>query len=153
LTDEGFSFISSLTNLTDLNMNICEKIIDNGISYLSSLEKIEILDIINCKITNVGLYHISCLINIKILKMSLQTQITNEGFVHLCKLKEIKNIYMDTLDDRYVLDINLSPDVINKFVNINEFSCRYGEIKPVDGVKGFLHIRELRKQRDENGEI
>jgi hypothetical protein len=42
-------------------------------------------------------------------------------------------------------DINISPKVIENFVNIKYFYCPFEEIPKVDGMKGFLHIKELRR--------
>jgi hypothetical protein len=46
-------------------------------------------------------------------------------------------------------DINLSPAVIEMFVNIEEFRIHIS-LLPIDGVKGFLHMLELREEKLRN---
>ena len=78
---------------------------------------------------------------------------TNEGFDYLYKLTKLNKISFENDnddDDDIFNDINLSPNIIDKFLNISEFQSDVNII-PVDGVKGFLYILDLRKQREEEG--
>jgi hypothetical protein len=111
--------------------------------------KITKLNISNCIITNIGLYYISYLTNIKILEMTLRNGMTTEGFDYLYKLKHLNEISIELFGARVIDDVNLSPLIIEKFVNIKEFQF-FVKLKPVDGVKGFLYVRELRRQKEKN---
>jgi hypothetical protein len=76
--------------------------------------------------------------------MSLRNGMTDEGFIHFCQLINLNKIHIVGYYESLYHDINLSPAIIDKFVNINEFYCSYENISPVKGVKGFLYIKELR---------
>ena len=83
--------------------------------------------------------------NIKILQISLRNGMTTEGFDYLCKLKHLNEIIIERFSGLCEVfnDINLSPEVIKKFVNIKNFKLNVN-IKPVDGMKGlgFLYIKD-----------
>ena len=54
----GIQYLSSLSNLRQLNLSVCSKITDNGIQYLSSLSNLIQLDLRACSnITDNGLQY------------------------------------------------------------------------------------------------
>ena len=79
--------------------------------------------------------------------MSLKNGITNEEMNYLLKLTNLNEINFGVYIDESFNDINLSPDIIEKFVKINKFELfSKNIIVPVEEVEGFLHIKELRNK-------
>jgi hypothetical protein len=74
--------------------------------------------------------------------MTLRNGMTTEGFDYLYKLKSLNEIIIENKNNTVFIDFNLSPEVIEKFVNIKEFQL-IGYIIPVDGVKGIIYIQKL----------
>ena len=100
ITDLGMQFLSSLTNLTSLDLSKCgatqtqmsnfihfigdpnTTITDHGVQFLSGLTKLEHLDLSMCgRITDRGMQFLPNLANLKRLDMRSCTSITNLGAV------------------------------------------------------------------------
>jgi hypothetical protein len=100
ITDLGMQFLSSLTNLTSLDLSKCgatqtqmsnlihfigdpnTTITDHGVQFLSGLTKLEHLDLSMCgRITDQGMQFLPNLANLKRLDMRSCTSITNLGAV------------------------------------------------------------------------
>ena len=100
ITDFGMQFLSSLTNLTSLDLSKCgatqtqmsnfihfigdpnTTITDHGVQFLSGLTKLEHLDLSMCgRITDQGMQFLPNLANLKRLDMRSCTSITNLGAV------------------------------------------------------------------------
>jgi hypothetical protein len=71
ITDDGMQYISQLEKLTHLDLTNCWQITNEGVQYISQLEKLTHLDLTNCKlITNHGMQHISQLKNLTYVGLS-----------------------------------------------------------------------------------
>jgi hypothetical protein len=83
ISDKGLSYLTSLRNLKDLNLNDT-KITNRGLAFLKGMTKLEKLDLSNTGISDHGLKYLRGLKRLKILTL-YGTKVTNTG---LMKLKQ-----------------------------------------------------------------
>ena len=146
------SSIQFLTNMTYLNLSGCRNLNDDGFSWVASMTKIKYLNLFTCeRITSAALFHISSLLDLTELRISVENdENTNRGFQYLCNLSNLEKLsivytnYYEIQNQNPRYDINLSQDVVDKFVSIKNFSsCNLLEHNDV--TKGFNYFRKLRE--------
>ena len=152
------SSIQFLTNMTYLDLSGCRNLNDDGFSWVASMTKIKYLNLFVCeKITSAALFHISSLLDLTELRISVENdENTNRGFQYLCNLSNLEKLsivytnYYEIQNQNPRYDINLSQDVVDKFVSIKNFSsCNLLEHNDV--TKGFNYVRKLRDDKEKKG--
>jgi len=90
LIDDGLSYLSMLTKMSFLNLDNCSEI--ESLSFLSSMKLLKALFLCNCKqIIQIEFAYISSLTNLEVLEIS-ECNITHAQF--LFSLKSITKLYM-----------------------------------------------------------
>lgn len=168
--------LSSLMNITSLNMNGCE-LTDEGISHISSLTNITYLDLSRCNEISIdGLSSFKTLINLKTLLFANPISVDELEFIssltsleklcikidnlcnsrckgkpllHIRKLNKLKSFLIE-FGFCKINDFNLSDGAIKMFVNLPHFELVYAELNllPKKNVtKGLFHVMDLRKEK------
>jgi len=80
---------------------------------------------------------------------------TNDGLIQFCKLKILTNLVLYVLNffsfSTTMIDINLSPEVFDKLVNLPRFRIKAHNIPIMEEVTtGFRHVIHLRNQNNKN---
>lgn len=93
ITDKDMAYISSLKNVTVVNLNKT-KITNKGISYFINLKELRYLDLSSTKINDSASVYVSYLLSLEELSLA-STQVTNKFLRSIFKLKNLKelNIY------------------------------------------------------------
>ena len=161
------SLCDHLTNIVCLDLSNC-CLHDDGISSISSMTKIEKLalcpsfpstkvdksalfsvsEMIN--LTDAALIHVSSLINLKTLSIPCNNikPITNSNLNKLCNLEKLENLFIYQINRVNNDEIDLSNDIVNKFVSIKVFhhivKALESKGRGVMSTTGFKHIEESR---------
>jgi hypothetical protein len=93
ITDAGLAYLS---NVKEIDLNMCENITDAGLAHLENVEKIVLSDCEN--ITDDGLVHLR---NVEDINLSNCNNITNDGLAHLRNVKKIDLSNWDCLNITY----------------------------------------------------
>jgi len=91
VTDQGISYLSTLTSLKELNIS-CTQVTDDGLSHLHLLTNLKVLNVSNCNhLTDTALSHIRNMISLQDLDVSFLS-ITDDGLKHLNALPYLKRL-------------------------------------------------------------
>jgi len=99
ITNNSLVTISSLAKLQNLNLSKCIHVTDEGMVHVSLLKHLRSLVLHHCyKLTDIGLRHISSLSALRNLDLSCCTNITDDGLGHIGKLTLLRvlNLYACT---------------------------------------------------------
>ena len=161
------SLCEYLTNIVCLDLSNC-CLDDNGISCISSMTNIEKLALCSSfpttkvdksalftqmiNLTDAALIHVSSLKNLKSLSIPCNNSksTTNCSLQMLCNLIKLEKLFIFQINRYNNDEIDLSQDVVNKFVSINVFNHMVKISNSTRGrgggasITGFKHILESR---------
>lgn len=104
ITNIGFAYLQGLPQLASLGLSECSQITDADLAHLQPLTQLTCLNLDSCKITDAGLPHLQLLPQLTSLKLTL-CKITDVGLVHLQPLKQLS--FLD-LSCTKVTDVGLT---------------------------------------------
>jgi hypothetical protein len=104
ITNNGMLIeISTMTNITSLNISNCHEIYHEVLSPLCNLTRLKYLYMDHCYgLSNDGLHHLSTLTNLEHLDLSYCTNISNVGVLHLKHLVNLKFLNLITFFKHYL---------------------------------------------------
>ena len=143
ITDESTVEISSMINITSLNIAYCMEITDIGFYYLSMLTNLTILDIRDCVVSNKVLEYLSTLTNLVSLDLKWCSIIKDDGTIHLSNL--INLTYLDLANSR-LSNLNFLIPLVNiTYLDLSRSLCWAGENNLNLDNNVFLPISNLTK--------
>jgi hypothetical protein len=93
MTDEGIKHLATLTNLRSLNLLDCDGLTDTGVAHLAALANLMSLTLTGCyKVTDVGAQHLSALTNLTSLTLTDCKKLTDVGAKHLSALTNLTSL-------------------------------------------------------------
>lgn len=116
-SDEGMEPLSLLTNLTKLQLGYCNTITGGGFQYLTSLTNLLDLDVTGCNITDDGYGHIGRLTSLQCFQC---IDCSNLHLIHLGNLTQLKVLYLQF--SQQVIDISPIGGMSNlEYLNMDNF--------------------------------
>jgi hypothetical protein len=94
ISDDGLSYLPSLSKLTDLWLSWCRNVTDKGCQHLSKLTSLKSLIMFDCRITDIGFQLITRLKNLQYLGIACISGITDVGFAFIAELKHLRRLDM-----------------------------------------------------------
>jgi len=129
--------ISSMTNITSLNISNCHEIYHGVLSPLCYLTRLKYLYMDHCYgLSNYGLQHLSTLTNLEHLDLSYCTNISNEGLLHLKHLVNLKflNLKVSAIS---------SLSVLETLVNIETLDLSHCHLLTIHGFSSISCLTKL----------
>ena len=103
LNDEGLSFLSTLIQIENLNLQSTQ-ITNNGTKYLKKFENLKYLRLKdNPQLTNDCIYNLIAMKNLQELQIQ-ETLINQEGLKKIVEMKNIKNIIIDVWNNNFTYE-------------------------------------------------
>jgi hypothetical protein len=94
-TDNVLRALEHQSSLNSLNLTLCEKVTDTGLSYFANLPALATLSVQKCvEITDAGLRSIARVSTLTFLDLSHCTKITDEGVKEVVQLSALKTLYL-----------------------------------------------------------
>lgn len=87
-TDKDLEYIPYLSEVMVIHFSGCKQITDEGLKYLSNLEKLQYLNLDDTNITDVGLKYLKNLKSLKELDL-FYTKVTDKGIQELASVKSL----------------------------------------------------------------
>jgi WD40 repeat protein len=91
LTNDGLAALANLKGLTDLRLNQCNGVSDEGLKNLAGLAKLKILELNETAVSDAGLAHLSGLKSLQSLGLG-KTRVTDAGLAHLYGLEALTSL-------------------------------------------------------------
>jgi len=87
--------LAGLTSLVYLNLSENRKITNTGLEYLRGLERLRMLNLSSCSLTDEGLVHLATLNRLEYLDLSYCNRLHDAGLKHLRSLTHLKTLNID----------------------------------------------------------
>ena len=97
VNDIGLQEVAKFPNLAKLNLLACTLITDNGLAAIKDLQKLEVIVLERCAISDAGMVHLRKL-PLKVLNLN-QTAVTDAGFLKLAptSLSQLEELYLTSV--------------------------------------------------------
>lgn len=138
IPDAGVKYLSKLTHLKYLYLNICNSITNIGLSYLFHLTSLETLHIDSEQFTDEGLVYLSHLTNLK--ELNINFPITGSGLRYLFILENLESL---SLNGENFMDENL--EYLLKFPKLKNLKLQLYEgntyaLKEISNLRQLEHL-------------
>jgi hypothetical protein len=110
INDKSLQYIQYLSEVEGIHLSGCQVITDEGLKYLSDLQKLRILNLDGTNITDSGLKYIINLKSLQYLDLSY-TKVTDAGILMLAEMKNLRRVS--------VFKTKVTQKGVNKLQNIH----------------------------------